>query len=110
MTKPDQREQWAEHLRDEAVERQSQQRSAGGSHMPVGGPLPFSADDLEAAVRGERERCAALVDRWAEEGSLRRAFPAFTDSQLQAAREALRTAARSVRDQQGGGERLPGAN
>jgi hypothetical protein len=97
MTDSTQRKQWAEHRRDEAAALQAQQRSAGDSHSPVAGPLPFSADDLESAVRAERERCAVIADGWASEGRLRQAFADMTEWELRAAAEVARAVGRSIR-------------
>lgn len=92
-----QRKLWAEHRRDEAVARQAQQRSAGDTHSPLPGPLPYSEDDLDQAVRAERERCAAVADGWADEGSLRRVFADMTEWELRAAAEVARAVGRAIR-------------
>jgi hypothetical protein len=96
-----QREQWAEHLNDEASARRDQQAAAGPSHRPLEGPLPFSAENLEratkAAVSAERERCAGLADGAAKEERLAAAFPQFTEAQRQAAAEALSALAADMR-------------
>lgn len=65
MTGPAQRDEWAEHLKDEARAIAQQQVSAGVTHEPVSGPLPYTQDQLTAAVAAavlsERERCVELV-------------------------------------------------
>lgn len=89
MSDPEQRTEWAEHLKDEARAIAVQQESAGGTHQPVGGPLPFSQDDVNAAVRlavrAERERCALLAASFAEPGSLAEVLPAADEAQRAAA-------------------------
>jgi hypothetical protein len=101
MNDSDQRNQWADHLRDEADARQAQQRSAGATHEPLQGPLPFSADDLEQAVRAERERCAAIADRWASPAAVSEAFADMTEWELKAAAEVAGAIGRSIRGQGG---------
>lgn len=101
MKTRNQRDQWADHLRDEAAAREAEQAAAGGSHEPVQGPLPYSADDLEdaiaAQVRQERERCAAIAERWCAQLALQDAFPDATDAELRAAAEAARRIALAIR-------------
>ena len=97
MSDTRQREQWAEHLRDEQTARDTQQVSAGGTHSPVIGPLPHSVSDLEAAVLAERERCAAIADTWASDARLRQAFSDFTQWELGAATEVAHAIARAIR-------------
>ncbi|HYE39365.1 MAG TPA: hypothetical protein VEB23_05505, partial [Ramlibacter sp.] len=68
-------------------------------HQPVGGPLPFSQDDVSAAVqravREERERCAVLATSFAEPASLAEALPDADAAQRHAAATvALRIAGR----------------
>jgi hypothetical protein len=96
-----QRDQWAEHLRDEAVAHEAQQVAAGASHTPAAGPLPFSADDMEeavtAAVQRERERCAAIADHWGTQDALLTAFSDLTEWELRAAGEASRAIASAIR-------------
>jgi len=101
MSESKQRSQWAEHLRDEAQARHAQQQTAGATHEPKAGPLPFSVDDLELAVRAERERCAAIADGWASEAALREAFADMTEWELKAAAEVARAVGRSIRGGQG---------
>ena len=97
MNDHDQRGLWAGHLRDEAAEQRVQQESAGASHEPVNGPLPFSADNLDDAVRVERERCAYLAESWASEEKLRQTFADMTEWELRAAAEVARAIARGIR-------------
>lgn len=101
MNQSRQREQWAEHLDDEASARKDQQAAAGPSHQPLEGPLPFSAENLEqatkAAVLAERERCARLVDGSASDEELAAAFPQFTEAQRRAAVEVLTALAADMR-------------
>ena len=97
MTESTQRQQWAEHLRDEDVALQAQQRSAGDTHSPVQGPLPYSEDDLDSAVRAERERCAVIADGWASEGKLLQAFADMTECELRAAAEVALAVGRAIR-------------
>lgn len=99
MNDTQRRAEWAEHLKDEADAIAVQQASAGGTHQPVGGPLPFSQDDVGAAVllavRAERERCAALAASFADPAILAEALPAAGEAQRSAAASvALRIAAR----------------
>ena len=85
MSNTEQRKQWAEHIDDEARALERQQRSAGGTHSPVEGPLPHSEDDLAdavaAAVRAETRRCAGIADSWREDARLLAAFPGLTPAE-----------------------------
>lgn len=102
MSTNDQRKQWAEHIADEARALRVQQDAAGGTHAPTEGPLPYTADQLEAAimraVMAERQRCVAIAERWSGETVLRAAFGDFTERELSAAA----AAARAVADEMGG--------
>lgn len=98
MSNTTQRAQWAEHLKDEAVELQAQQRAAGSTHSPVEGPLPHSADALESAVRAERERCCAIASRWTSEAEVHRAFAEWTEWETRAAVEMARAILRDIRE------------
>ncbi|GAB3655038.1 hypothetical protein [Ramlibacter alkalitolerans] len=102
MSGNEQRKQWAEHIEDEARALEAQQHAAGGTHTPVEGPLPYSADQLAAAVAdavaAERERCAAIADRWGSEARLREAFGAFTQAELRAAGATARAIGSDIRN------------
>ena len=67
----DKRETWLRQQQDETEALRAQQGTAGTSHAPVHGPLPYGDHGInmlvEAAVRKERERCIAIVDEWASE-------------------------------------------
>jgi uncharacterized damage-inducible protein DinB len=102
MSNTRQRAQWAEHLKDEAVELRAQQVSAGSTHSPVEGPLPHSAEALESAVRAERERCCAIASRWTSEEEVRRAFAEWTEWETRAAMEMARAILRGMREGQQG--------
>lgn len=101
MSEQEQRRQWAEHLKDEAVALQKQQAEAGGTHTPVEGPLPHSAADLGAAVAAavgaERERCARVAEGWASEDRIQRAFGEFTAPELRAAASVARSIGSDIR-------------
>jgi hypothetical protein len=102
MSGNEQRRQWAEHMRDEARELEVQQHSAGGTHTPVEGPLPFSADQLAAAVANavaaERQRCAEIAERWSSEATLLAAFGDFTQRELRGASATARAVAGEIRN------------
>ena len=72
------RPQWEQHNLDEAVARQAQQESAGGTHSPVIGPPPYGDDAINALVRdavlAERERCARSASSWPVEPGIRDAL------------------------------------
>ena len=74
MSDPAQRNEWAEHMEDEARAIARQQVSAGATHGPVEGPLPHSKDDMAiavlTAVQAERERCAKLAASFATDAQL----------------------------------------
>lgn len=72
---PKERAQWARHQLDEAAALAAQQTAAGQGHSPMGAPLPFSADDMDAVTRAERARCAALAEAWGSESALAVKFP-----------------------------------
>lgn len=99
MSNRHQRATWAEHLKDEAVAHEKQQQSAGVSHGPLQGPLPFSADDLNGARREgaqlERERCARIAEDWIRDLATR--FPAFDREEIAAASAVLQELQRSIR-------------
>lgn len=101
MSDLQQRQQWAEHLEDEAGARLEQQAAAGPDHGPVAGPLPFSADDLEQAHRGaiahERERCARLAESWVEGDLFVQVSPPLTEDQRRAIRETASRLAAAIR-------------
>ena len=87
MSDPEQRRQWADHLKDEADALQEQQDAAGVTHVPLAGPLPHSADDLEETRLAQRTRCAEIAHEWADPARLAAAFPGFTPAQRDAAAE-----------------------
>ncbi|HZY18437.1 MAG TPA: hypothetical protein VFE82_08140 [Ramlibacter sp.] len=66
MTESNERREWSRILGDESAALQAQQATAGSSHAPVLGPPPYGDHGInmlvEAAVRAERDRCAALAD------------------------------------------------
>lgn len=101
MSTNDQRRQWADHIADEARELQVQQRAAGQTHSPTEGPLPFTADQLEDAVRAavdaERERCAAIADAWSAQPKLLAAFGGFSEPEARAAAAAARAIGSDIR-------------
>ena len=101
MSSIEQRKQWAEHIKDEAKALEVQQQAAGGTHSPVEGPLPYSADDLAvavaAAVTAERQRCAEIADGWSAEAKLRDAFGDFTEWELRAATATARAVGNDIR-------------
>ena len=74
MSDPAQRNEWAKHMKDEARAIARQQASAGASHGPVEGPLPYSHDNMAVAVRAavdaERERCAKVAASFASDAQL----------------------------------------
>ncbi len=98
MSETRQRAQWAEHLKDEAVELRAQQVSAGGTHSPVAGPLPHSADALDDAVRAERNRCCAIASHWTSEAEVHLAFAEWTEWEVRAATEMARAILRAIRE------------
>jgi hypothetical protein len=63
------REEWSRIQGDEDAALRKQQKAAGSSHSPVVGPGPHGDHGtnmaVEAAIAGERERCASLVELWA---------------------------------------------
>lgn len=104
MNNQAQRDQWAEHLRDEAGAIAEQQALAGDTHGPVEGPLPHTRDDTAAAaqdaVLAEREHCAAVAASFAARARLLELLPHATADQLDTAAalagqiaEAIRTRA-----------------
>ncbi|MEJ8839142.1 hypothetical protein [Ramlibacter sp. AN1133] len=101
MSGNEQRKQWAEHIRDEARALEVQQHSAGASHTPLEGPLPYSADQLAAAVASavaaERQRCAEVADSWSSEARLLEAFGDFTEWELRAASATARAVGSEIR-------------
>jgi hypothetical protein len=101
MSSIEQRKQWAEHMKDEAKALEKQQQAAGGTHSPMEGPLPHSADDLAvavaAAVAAERKRCAEIAGRWSAEAQLRSAFGDFTEPELRAAAATARAVGNEIR-------------
>jgi hypothetical protein len=101
MSPTDQRKQWAQHIEDEARALEMQQHAAGGSHTPVAGPLPFSADELAVAVANavaeERRRCAEVAERWSSEARLLEAFGDFTEWELRAASATARAVGSEIR-------------
>ena len=96
MSHPERRDQWAEHLRDEAHAIAAQQVAAGPSHEPQAGPLPHSRAELSdaaaEAVVAERQRCAAAAFSFADESVLLRLLPAAGRNE----REAAATIAREI--------------
>ena len=101
MSTKDQRNQWAEHMADEGRALQRQQDAAGATHSPVEGPLPYSAQQLEAAVAAavarERQRCADIADAWARQPRLLEAFGNFNASELRAAAATARAVGGEIR-------------
>lgn len=101
MSTSEQRKQWAAHMADEDRARQLQQQSAGASHTPTEGPLPYSAQQLEAAVNAavasERQRCADIADAWSVETKLMEAFGDFTEWELRAASATARAVGGDIR-------------
>jgi hypothetical protein len=89
MSSIEQRKQWGEHMADEAKALALQQSAAGGTHSPVEGPLPHTEDDVAAAVAravaAERQRCAAIAERWSDEAQVLGTFADFTEWELRAA-------------------------
>ena len=108
MTNERQRQQWADHMRDEADAIDAQRASAGGRHEPQEKPLPFSRNDMsdagEAASFGERRRCAQIAMAFASEAVLREQFPDWTAQQL---RDVVLLATRIAQAIEGSG--LPGS-
>jgi hypothetical protein len=88
-------------MKDEAEQLQAQQASAGEGHSPVGGPLPFSANDLDGAVaqavRAECEACAAVAEAWATGATVQAAFAEPTPAQLHIAQDVSRAIAQAIR-------------
>jgi hypothetical protein len=109
MSVIDQRKQWAEHIRDEAKALELQQHSAGSTHSPMEGPLPYSADQLATAiataVAAERQRCAEIADSWGTEARLHDAFGDFTEWELRAAAATARAVGNDIRNAAGTGLR-----
>lgn len=107
MSDPEQRTEWAEHLKDEARAIAKQQVTAGDTHSPVGGPLPYSLDDLAGEVRlailAERERCAQVAASFAQAEHLVQSFPQATDEERRAAATTARRIAQALRDTGSGG-------
>lgn len=102
MSTSDQRRQWADHIRDESDARRLEQAAAGSTHSPVGGPLPYTEDQLAAAVAeavaAERRRCADIADSWSGEPRLLAAFADLTGRELHAAMETARAVAGEIRN------------
>lgn len=88
MSTSNQRNQWAEHIADERRAVEQQQRSAGATHSPTEGPIPFTENELRAAVAAavaaERERCAGVADKWSAEAKLLERFGDFREPELRA--------------------------
>lgn len=97
MSDPEQRRQWADHLKDEAEALEAQQEAAGVTHVPLAGPLPHSADDLTEGRLAERTRCAQAADAWADAARLEAAFPGFTPAQREAAAQVARAIGAALR-------------
>jgi hypothetical protein len=101
MSGSEQRKQWAEHIRDEARALDVQQHAAGGTHSPVEGPTPYSAEQLAqavaSAVAAERQRCAEVADSWGSEAKLLEAFGDFTEWELRAATATARAVGSEIR-------------
>ncbi|MBC5766657.1 hypothetical protein [Ramlibacter albus] len=101
MNDPEQRAQWAEHLLDEADAIAAQQVTAGASHEPMAGPLPFTQDNMTDAIRlavtEERARCAAVAEAFATEARLSHFLPAATTSERAAAAAVARRIAQLLR-------------
>lgn len=89
MSTSEQRRQWAEHIADERQALQLQQQAAGPTHSPKEGPLPYTEDQMHAAiaaaVAAERHRCAELADAWSTESKLLEAFTGLTEGELRVA-------------------------
>lgn len=96
-----QRDQWDEHLRDEAGAIAEQQASAGDTHGPVEGPLPHTRNDTAAAAEDavlmEREQCAAVAGAFAGESKLLEVLPGATPQQLQWAAGLAHRIAQAIR-------------
>lgn len=97
MSDPEQRRQWADHLKDEADALQQQQDAAGATNVPLAGPLPHTADDLAQGRLAERTRCAQAAEAWADPARLAAAFPGFTPAQRDAAAEVARAIGAELR-------------
>jgi hypothetical protein len=101
MNTSEQRRQWAEHIADEGRALQRQQEAAGTTHSPREGPLPHTAEQLEAAVAaavaGERQRCAALAEAWSAEPRLLETLGDLTEGELHAAAATARGVAAEIR-------------
>jgi hypothetical protein len=101
MSAIDKRQQWAQHLQDEAKALERQQEAAGSTHSPVEGPLPYSADQLAEAVAiavaAERQRCAQIAESWTVEARLLEVFGDFTEWELRAASATARAVGSEIR-------------
>lgn len=101
MNDPEQRAQWAEHLLDEADAIAAQQVTAGGTHEPMAGPLPFTQDNMTDAIRlaavEERARCAAVADAFTSEARLALLLPAASPAERSAAAVVARRIAQLLR-------------
>lgn len=101
MSTSEQRKQWAEHIADESRALQIQQQAAGGTHSPLEGPLPYTGEQLEAAVAAavasERQRCAELADAWSTEPKLLERFGDLTEGELRAAAATARALGGAIR-------------
>jgi hypothetical protein len=88
-------------MKDEAVAQEAQQASAGDSHTPLAGPLPYSAANLDDAIRwavhAERERCANIAAAWSLDQRLREAWPHLTQPQLDLARDVAQAVSAQIR-------------
>lgn len=102
MSEDKKRQQWADHMRDEAAAIDRQQQRAGSTHEPQEGPLPFSHNDIQQAgvVAGAdvRAQCIAVAAAFADEALLRREFPDWGPAQLQAAAQLAVRIAQAMRD------------
>ena len=101
MDTSEQRKQWADHIADEDRALQLQQQAAGATHSPTEGPLPHTAEELEAAVTAavarERQRCAEIADAWSMEARLLERFGDFTEWELRAATATARAVGGEIR-------------
>lgn len=101
MNNQAQRNQWAEHLRDEAGAIAEQQASAGHTHGPVEGPLPHTRDHTAAAaqdaVLAEREDCAAVAASFATPARLADILPDAAPDELERAAALAHRIAEAIR-------------
>lgn len=101
MSTKDQRQEWAQHIRDEDRAIALQQDSAGVGHTPVERPQPYTANELSAsvaaAVAAERQRCAQIAERWSAEATVRGLLGDVSAPELLAATSTARAIAAEMR-------------